>query len=388
MLIIPTTQQLEAIILADLEAQFGVPINPDGKADLRAQAAVQAASLKQQYLSIANTEKNIWVDTCDLPTLIRFGRIKLGREPFSGIAGRYDVLVNGAVGAVIKANTVYKSDDTALNPGVLYILDDAYTLVATTDTINLRCLMLGEGGKLDVDDTLTSTEPIALVDSGAIVISETIQPLAPEDIEDYRQKVIEAFRLEAQGGAATDYRLWAQDAQGVKSVYPYAQSGVPCGVVVYVEATIADSTDGKGTPSAQTIDDTEAVFEFDPDTSLPQNERGRRPMQVVLDVEPISPQTVEITITGFQNLTAQNIIDLTNAFNAAVVAVRPFVAAADNLADKNDIIDVNKLNSVIYTTLPGSVYTGVTFKINGVPFSTYTFMLGNIPWFNGTIIFN
>lgn len=388
MLIIPTTQQLETLILADLEGQFGVLINSDGKAELRAQAAVQAATLKQLYLSIADTEKNIWVDTCDLPTLIRFGRIKLGREPFSGIAGRYNALVTGAIGATIKANTVFKSDDTALSPGVLYILDDAYTLVSTTDTINIRCLILGEGGKLNIDDTLTSTEPIALVNSGIIVSLETVQPLAPEDIEDYRAKVIEAFRLEPQGGAATDYRIWAQDAQGVKTVYPYAQSGVACGVVVYVEATIADSIDGKGTPSAQIIDDTEAVFEFSPDTSLPQNERGRRPLQVVLDVLPITPKTVTITITGFQSLTAQNVIDLTNAFSASLSVVRPFDAAADSLSDKNDIIDVNKLNAIIYTTLPGSVYSGITFKIDSVSFSAYSFMLGDIPWFDGVIIFN
>lgn len=385
---IPTTAELETICLTSLQTQFGIPIDPDGKAELRAQAATEAALLKSMYLAIADVEKNIFVDTCDEPTLIRFGLIKLDRQPFSAIAAQYDILVTGTVGAIIPAGSIFKSDDTALNPAVLYRLDDVYTMVTGSDIITVRCLIGGDGGALDIGNTLTSTSPIPLVNSGVTVTAEAVQPLEAETIEDYRAKVWLAFRLEAQGGASTDYRLWAIDAQGVSNVYPYAESGVPCGVIVFVEATPADSIDGKGTPSQQTLDDVEDVFEFDPDTTLPQNERGRRPTQVVLNLQPITPKDVVITITGYQGLTAQIQTDLSNAFNAEIKRTRPFVAAADALADKNDIIDTNKLNGIIYTTKPGSVYVSVTFTVGGILTPSYTFLQGNIPFFDINVIYN
>jgi len=145
MITIPTYNELYTSILANLEAEFDAVINPDGKAELRAQAAVQAASLKDQYLAIAKTQQNIWVDTCDEPTLIRFGLIKLNRQPFPPVAGQYEITVTGINGAVIPAQTVFKSDDSALNPGILYILDSQFTMVGTSDTIIVRSLTGGIG---------------------------------------------------------------------------------------------------------------------------------------------------------------------------------------------------------------------------------------------------
>ncbi|MTV47144.1 baseplate J/gp47 family protein, partial [Streptococcus pneumoniae] len=89
-------------------------------------------------------------------------------------------------------------------------------LVNTTDTITLRALEAGLDAKLIVGDKLTSTAPIALVNSIVTVSSEVVEPRAAESIEDYRQAAILAYQLEPQGGAGGDYRIWATDAQGVE----------------------------------------------------------------------------------------------------------------------------------------------------------------------------
>lgn len=388
MITIPTLQQLESSILQNLEAEFDSVINPVGKAELRAQAAVQAASLKDQYLAIASTQKNIFVDTCDEETLIRFGLIKINRQPFSAVAGQYDVMVTGVNGAVIPAQSVAKSDDSSLNPGILYILDNAFTMTGVTDTITFRSLTIGIESKLQIGDTLTFTAPIPLVNGVVIVTAETIQPLAAETIEAYRAIVINAFRLEAQGGAATDYRIWSSDAQGVKTVYPYAKSGAPCEINLFIEANVSDSIDGKGTPSQAIIDDVEDVVNFDPDTSLDQNERGRRPLQVIVNYLPITPLTITITISGFQGLTLTIQSQLLAALQESVNAIRPFVAAADSLDTKSDIIDTNKIGNVIYTTIPGAVYGPVTFTVSGTTTGgTYTFTNGDIPYLDPVIIY-
>ncbi len=205
---IPTIAQLYQGVLNDLQTQYGVTISPVGKVFLRAVAGVQAAKLKLIYLYIANVQKNIFVDTADSEsvggTLERFGRVKLNRNPFPAVAGQYSVRLSGTIGSVIRAATTFKSDDDSLNPGMIFILDDAFTLVTGTDLITIRALTSGTISALNTGDTLTATSPIALVNSSVTVVSQIQQPLDAETIEEYRQKVINSYQLSAQGGSAVD----------------------------------------------------------------------------------------------------------------------------------------------------------------------------------------
>lgn len=383
---IPTLNELYTDIISDLESQYSATISLVGKVFLRALAMVQAGKLKLFYLAIGLLQKNIFVDTADSEsiggTLERFGRIKLGRNPYPARAGVYVLKVTGSIGAVIKASTTFKSDDSSLNPGFLFVIDNDYTLVATTDYITVRALTIGAESKLALLDTLTSTSPIALVNNPVTVYSITTEPLVAEDIEAYRLAIINSYRLEAQGGAATDYRLWSADAQGVRFVYPYAKSGAVCEVDLYIEATVADSTDGKGTPSAQLLLDVEAVVDRSPDTSLDANERGRRPLQVIVHYLPVTIKTVDIVITGFTGITNDQKTLLLNAITDSINLIRPFIDAADDLVNRNDTIDNNKIIGVITTQIPGAIFSSVTISVNGVVVSIYNFTLGNIPYLN------
>lgn len=381
---IPTLTQLRNDIIASLESQYNISISPTGKVFLRIFAGVLAGVLKLFYLSNGKIQKNIFVDTADPEsmggTLERFGRVKLGRNPFPATAGQYTVVVTGEIGAVIPASTTFKSDDSSLSPGMLFILDEEYTLVATTDEIILRALTAGVVSKLNDSDTLTVTAPLILVDSSAYVLNEVIEPRDAEDIEAYRTAAINAYQLEAQGGAGTDYRLWAADAQGVLRVYPYAKSNATNEIDLYVEATTVDSTDGKGTPSGALLSDVEDVVNFDPDTTKPLLERGRRPLTVIVNYLPIQVKEVSIEILGYVGITAeiQTLID--NALTEMVNAIRPFVASADILENKNDILDTNKIISVILASKPGSIFTSVILTVDGNVVPTYTFSNGNIPF--------
>lgn len=383
---IPTLAELYASIISDLETQFGVSIPLVGKNFLRVMASVQAAKLKLYYLAIGLVQKNVFPDTADPEsiggTLERFGRIKLGRNPYAARAGEYEIIVTGSVGAIIKAGTTFKSDDSSLNPGYLFVLDEEFELEFTTDTIIVRALTPGIESKLDDLDTLTATQPIALVDKTATVYAEITEPFAAETTEAYRTAILNSYRLEPQGGAATDYRLWAQDAQGIRFVYPYARSGYPCEINLFVEANELDSTDGKGTPSLALLDEVESVIEFNPDTTLSLLERGRRPLQVIVNFIAITPKEVDITITGFVGLDAekQSIID--NAITELVSNIRPFVAAADIVANKNDILDLNKMIATIIANIPGAIFTSIAMEVDGVPLITYTFVNGDIPHLN------
>lgn len=385
---LPSLQQLYTSVKTNLETKLGLTISIIGKVFLNALAGTQAGKLKLFYLALGILQKNIFVDTAQSEsiggTLERFGRVKLGRNPLPAVAGKYELTVTGSIGGIIKASTTFKSDDTSLSPGFLFILDSAYTLTGTTGLITVRALTPGIESKLNVLDTLTATQPIALVNSSCYVSTEIVAPIAAEDLEDYRAKALLSYRLEPQGGAATDYRLWAQDAQGVERVYPYTRNGTDASEIdLFIEATLADSTDGKGTPSAQLLLDVEDVIQFNPDTTLPLLERGRKPLSVFLvHYLPITLVNVDIVIPGYLNLTPSIQAQLNTALKAAVDAIRPFVAAADIITNKNDVIDVNKIIGVIITQTPGATFGTPILKINNVAVSSYQFVYGNIPYYN------
>lgn len=387
MITIPTIQQLYTSILSDLEAEMGANVPLFGKNFLRAFAAVQASKLWLKYKAIAFLQKNIFIDTADREstggTLERFGRVKLGRNPFPATAGQYLVQVTGQIGATIKANSTFKSNDDSQSPGKLFVLDNQYILVTGTDSITLRALEAGLDSKLSVSDELTATAPIANVNSIVVVLSESVEPLAAEDIEEYRRKGMDAYKLEPQGGAGSDYRLWAADAQGVQQSYPFAKTGFANEINLFVEATIADSIDGKGTPSGAILTEVESVVELDPDVTQPISARGRRPLGVFqVHYLPITPKNVDIDIVSFDGITPEIETLIFNAIKEATDDIRPFVSSVDILEEKNDILDKNKLIAIILNARPGSIFTDIILKIDGVPMSTYTFLNGNIPYLN------
>ena len=386
---IKTIAQLQAEILADMQNAFGVTIFSFGKVFLRALAAMLAAILYLYYLQLGLVQKNIFVDTADSEAiggnLESWGRVKLNRNPFAARAGEYTATVTGTAASVIAINTTFKSNDNSAAPGFLFVLDAAYTLPSGTGSITIRSFTAGLAAKLAIGNTLTATSPISGVSATITITAITVEPAAAEDLERYRQRIIDAFRTETQGGAGGDYRIWSADAQGVQQVYPYAKSGQSAEIELYVEATIADSTDGKGTPSALLLAAVEAVVEFDPDTTRPLNERGRRPLGVFdIDFLPIVPLDVTVVVNNYIGLTPAIRTAIENSIATSVNAVRPFVSSADVLADKRDIVDNNSIVAAIFNAKPGSQFGAVQLYVDGFLVPSYTFINGNIPFYVST----
>ena len=379
---IPTLNQLYTAIVADIESKYSTTLPAFGKNFLRALASVQAGKLYLYYLLSAKIQKNIFADTADSEanggTLERFGRVKLGRNPFPATAGEYTVEVVGTIGAIIPANTTFKANDDSTSPGSLYVLDSAYTLAGSPELIQLRSLDAGLDFRLEVGNGLTLTAPIALVDDIGTVTAETVVPQSAEDLEDYRRKVLDAYRLEAQGGAGTDYRIWAADVQSVEQSYPYATPLVNNEIDLYIEATTADSTDGFGTPSATTLTEVQTAIES-PTVDRP----SRKPLGVhAVNYLPVTIKQIDIEITSFAGITAAIQTSIFTAIENDLATIRPFVGSIDIVANKNDIFDTNKIISLILESNPGSVFGAIDLKVDAVSVSTYQFLNGDIPHLN------
>lgn len=384
---VPTLEDLILATISDLEAALSVTIPDDDKNYLRIQSAVQAARLKLLYLNQAKLQKNIFADTAEYEsqggTLERFGRVKLGRSPQPALAGQYTVTFTGTPGTVVPARTLFNSDDDSLNPGFRFVLDSAYTLGDPDPDI--RALTAGVESQLEVGNTLSLVSPIALVDTTVTVTVEPIPPQNAEDLEEYREKTLEAYRLEPQGGAGSDYRLWAADAQGVEQSYPFSTEvvtvqGPQIQVNLFIEATEAANPGGNGVPTPAILDAVEDAIE-DPTVTRP----SRKPLTALVNYLPVTPLPVDVEIVNLQNTSLaleQSIQQQIKDFGSTV---RPFVGSIDTLSAKNDIISEFNLIGQILQVSPGAVFDEVILTVDGLVVSTFTFSNGNIPYISSVI---
>ena len=382
----PTLSQLYTAIRDDLKAKLGIS-SLVGKTVISAFAAVQAGKLKILYLLAKKIYDNIFVDTADADMLRRFGLVKLNRLPTPAVAGVYEIEVTGSDGATVPANTTWKSLDDSTSPDYLFVNDVSYTISGTSVTVQIRAFELGPDARLTAGDELQVTAPIANVDSFATVTAVVTTPVSAESEGEYRKEVIRAYQTEPQGGARTDYRLWASDASGVREVYPYVVSAQPGYIDLYVEANPIDSADGYGTPSPSLLSDVDDVIEFDPDTSKPLNERGRRPLSAFqINFLSINKIAVDVEITALSDASFLTAIE--NAITDFLFDIRPFVDGADNPQNinKGKLFESDIYNIVRDIIGINATFTLLTLKVDGSAETLYEFTGGNIPYLNSVTI--
>lgn len=392
---IPSIIELNEDIANDLRSKLGLT-DDDLKKVANALPLVLAGQFKLAYLFLGDIQDNGFPDKASAElqggTLERQGRIYLNRNPFPDSIGVFKLSVTGVAGSVLRSDLTFKSNEDALNAGQVYVLDTQYTLTGVSDIIEVRSIGAGVSYNLSVGNNLTITEPVIGVDK-TVTVSEVItQPTAGETEELYRQAILNSIQLEPQGGAKSDYRIWSSDAQGVRVVYPYVRDGEAGTIDIYVEATIIDSIDQKGTPSTAILNAVSDVITFDPDVTKPDAERSRKPIQANVVVSAITLVPVDITISGLNDSSSsvQNAIE--NSIVDFIYGVRPYVDGADLLRNKNDILYTGKVQGVITDSLVnGNFFNVLDLKVDGNSVTSYEFGLGNIPYLrnlsiNGIIV--
>ena len=359
---VPKIDDLQKQVQEDIKSKLGI-VTVLGRTFLQPFSIVLAGILKVFYLQAWRVNQNLLPDKCTEAVLRRMGKIFLGRVPNDAVQGEYLVSVTGIAGAVIPVEQVYVNSD-----GQKYILDSEYTLIGTGDSIVLRALTGGGEGSRVIGDELTSTAPIADVDSSVFVIGETVAPTEAEDISEYRVNVIKYFRQRPQGGARSDFRIWPEGVAGTREFYPYVRQGAPTEVNLYTEALPADSTDEHGTPSQTILD---AVR----DSIEPEKE----PLGIhEIHYLPIYPVAVDVVIENLQDSSLASAIR--NSIEAYLYNVRPFIAGADTLDEKNKgLLTYAAIFNIVNGLAIGN-FTNVRVYVDLIQVNTYTFEENNIPF--------
>ncbi len=237
-----------------------------------------------------------------LRPLVKLGVLFGVGEPLAGVQWRgiitIDVLTQGSV---LYSGTQLKSNVT----GKLYIVEETKTLLQQKETVSVVCTEIGTAGNLEQNDTLNFVNPYGFIKTEAVVSDVARVGLDNELESSYRNRVINRFRLQPQGGALADYRIWASEVPGVLNVYPYNDKEQPGGVLLYVSGisdVYADRIPDKGL-----LKKVGEACTYDPQTGR----ATRKPLTAMLDpkndgsysnVKPVSVAVFDVVITGVSGI--------------------------------------------------------------------------------------
>lgn len=366
---IPTIEQLKENIISNIQSEFGITLNPVLKALLKAIAIVFAGVWWLFWIAIGALQADLWVDTCSLQMLIRYGVIILGRNMFQAVAAQYTCTVTGTTGGVIPGTMVFKSDDSSESPGMLYqVVGGDYTMPGSVGTITIQALEGGLSSELSISDTLTSTAPMVNVNSVITIATVVTDPVDAETEAQYRQAVIEKIQLTPGSWSAVDYRLVGTGIAGIAQTYAYLDMANSNQVDVYLQG------ETPGTPISGGI-----ITSYETAIALV------RPLGTFIVNVVASPQLpVDVTITmgSFTPYTTAQKALISAALTEFINAVQPFIPACDPIPTRNDVIATFNLSVVISQAVPGYGFSSVTFTVNGVSTANWQADLGNIPYYN------
>lgn len=317
----------------------------------------------------------------DLRPLVKLGNLFGVGEPTSG--QKWEGVIAAVValeGQVIMQGAQLKSDKT----GLVYVTSETVTTAGESVNIPVYCSQAGAAGNLEIGDELKFVSPLSGVEQAAAVSSVTQAGVDDETEAHYRARVVNRYSNQPQGGALSDYRIWAFDAEGVLQTYPYNGENSPGDVIIYVAGT----TDVYPTrvPGRELCVAVGEACTYDPETG----EANRKPLTAILDpnndgtylnIRPVSIVTIDLAVTG---ITGVDPGDFGAAFKSVaetyLLGREPYIRG---LSDDNNRTNSVQTNSLI--ALANSVATGlkaafgtVEMSIAGDAVESYTLGSGEL----------
>ena len=266
--------------------------------------------------------------------------------------------------------------------GLIYITQQSYFLDTVSFIINVICTEGGVNGNLETGSTISTLNTLGYIDNDNTVFFTDVYGIDSETEDQYRQRVIERFQLQPQGGALADYRIWSQDAPGVLQTYIYT-GDPPSNVLIYV-AGDPDIYPFR-VPSSALLINVGDVCTYDPVTGL----ATRKPLTAIIDpvgdesygnVLPIIPKFFEVII---YNLIATDLVYVKNliqqALNEYFFNREPFIQGLSIPPVKNKISQA-AINGIVYdvTNANSASFTNAALIFESLPIESYVLGQGEL----------
>lgn len=381
----PTIKEISDNIVAQMGAALNqaIPLLP--KSFIRVLAKVLAGvfillykyggfTFLQIFVRTASTKATI-INGKTVTPLIEWGRLIGIGDPIAATQAELtvEVIVETQTGTLPSGSQLTSA------AGVTYITIGAILLDAATKQVTVRAVAdqaggagAGSIGNLTAGAIISFASPLANVARDTTVIAQTVTGSDAENIEAYRQRVIDRFQKRPQGGAYADYEQWGEDTAGVLNCYPYTSAN-PGQVDIYVEATPESSGDPDGIPTPAQLQAVLASIELD------QNGLAtRRPANALAN-------TFAITRTGFDvrviGLEADDLAQVRASIEAALTgyfrAREPYIIGL-SVPPRNDRITKASALAVIddVVSASGGIFTNAYIYFAGTTALADLYVLG------------
>lgn len=213
--------------LADLQAYLkallpSIDISLHTDVGARLQSLAQALTAMDYNAQVI--EDNIFPEDCDDTSLIKHGEGRLGTNSRkSATKSSGTVTITGSV-----SSTIESGETLTHSSGTTYQITEDGTIPSggTLTGLNVESISTGTQCNLDVGEELTFDSPPVGINSTATVEDDgsgdgLTGGLDQEPIDEYRERVVDAFANPIGGGRASDYRQWALEVDDVYDAYVY-----------------------------------------------------------------------------------------------------------------------------------------------------------------------
>lgn len=392
-----TVAEINELIIDQLEAAFNqvIPILP--KNFCRVLAKVFAGIFIILYKTSQWIFLQIFVSTASfkevtilgkkITPLIEWGKLLGVGTPTPAVQTELRVLIKvNTLGETLPSGTQFISN---IN-GLIYITQQSYFLDTVSFIINIICTEGGINGNLETGTTISTVNTLGYIDNDNTVFFTDVSGIDSENEEQYRQRVVERFQLQPQGGALADYRIWSQDAPGVLQTYIYT-GDPPSNVLIYV-AGDPDIYPFR-VPSSALLVQVGNVCTYDPISGL----ATRKPPTAIIDpagdesygnVLPIIPKFFDVII---YNLAAGDLTYVKNLIQQALSKYffnrEPFIKGLSVPPEKNKISQ-SAINGIVYdvTNANNASFTNAALIFESLPIESYVLgegelaVLGNLSY--------
>jgi hypothetical protein len=313
--------------------------------------------------------------------LIKWGVLWGVGEPRRGTQWQGTITVNViAINTVLNTGTQLKSDLT----GKIYIVDKTKQLQNNIETADLICTSIGTIGNLETGDKLYFVEPLGNVKKETEVATVLKVAIDNETEADYRYRVVNRWRVQPQGGALADYRIWGMEVPGVLNVYPYNDDDSPNGVILYVSGNPAVYPDR--IPSEALLIAVGKSCTYNPENGI----ANRKPMTAALDpqndetytnIKPVTIRIFDIYIEGLIGISA---LEFSNSVKTPIkeyfLGRESYIRGLSDDNNKTNLVSKNNVSSVVDQVAVSlkAEFGSVTMKEDETIIPVYTLGMGEL----------
>lgn len=290
-------------------------------------------------------------------------------------------------GTIIETSVIYIGDAN----GVRYKPDAQATAgVSNIATITATALTPGVVGNLAVSDTLLADRQVSGAEQqGTITVIVTTAANA-EEVDAYRQRLLDDERTEGGGSDSADYRKNAEKTPGVNRAFPYTgnstflETGLgtmnPVAITIYIKAD--DTINPDGVPTAQILLDADEYIKTDQDTQL-ANQVLTGDIDSLREVLPIHNTTFFVVVSSLNvsvDVEAQVKADIEANLKIFFRTVFPFISGLDFIEDRNSTVTNPGVSKIIQDVVnaAGGSFSVVSFNIGAGALPEYTPGVGEL----------